>query len=59
MNTKDPEFDINNFPDLSEHGKKKQCIECHQWDYIKNMTSEDGVCFYHINCETTTSYFIY
>ncbi len=50
------EFDINNFPDLSEHGKKTQCIECRQWDYYKNLTSEDGVNFYHPKCETETSY---
>ncbi|MDD5453952.1 MAG: hypothetical protein PHW62_00430 [Candidatus Ratteibacteria bacterium] len=53
------EFNINNFPDLSEHGTKKQCIECHQWDYFKNLTSEDGVNFYHPGCETTESYKIY
>lgn len=53
------EFNINNFPDLPEHGKRKQCIECHQWDYYINLTSEDGVNFYHIKCETKKSYIIY
>ena len=44
------EFDINNFPDLSEHGKKKQCFICDEWDYYKNLSSEDGCNWYHLNC---------
>ncbi len=51
-----PEFDIDNFPDVAEHGNKKQCIVCKEWDYYKNLSSEDGVNFYHPRCEQEWCY---
>jgi hypothetical protein len=52
------EFDINNFPDLTEHGKKKQCMVCHQFDYFANLTTEDGINWYHTKCETRECYIL-
>lgn len=46
-----PEFYIDNFPDVTKGGKKKQCLGYHKWDYIKSLTTEDGICFYHHMCE--------
>lgn len=46
-----PEFYIGNYEDLSDGGKKIECMGCHKWDFIKNLTSEDGVTFYHPMCE--------
>lgn len=45
-------FDVNNFEDPSERGKKKQCIKCHKWFYRNEMTSEYGISYTCLNCWT-------
>ncbi len=34
------EFLIDNFPDITEGGKKVECIICHKYDYHKNMDND-------------------